>query len=355
MRGFTSLLLTMLFLVIAVSGVMLFLTPRGRVANWTGWTLLGLDKDQWGALHIMVGILFVIIAGLHLYLNWSVFLSYLKKKSIAGMNMKRELAVATVVAILLLVGAITGVPPFSSIMALNDDIKDYWEEWAAQAPVPHAEELTLVEFSGQINLSLGELKEALQDEGFTVDNSELTVGEVGRQKGVSPIDVLTAIQKHYPDAGASRSGRGFGGGRGQGFGRGRGGGECDEDDSSSGRGSRTASTHQRRSGNVEEVHGMGWGGGQGRGQGQGLGQGQGRGQGQGLGQGQGRGQGQGLGQGEGQGMGRGRDAGSGFGGRSSNADPSADETSKHSTSEGSGKLKGRTIVEKGKSITIEGH
>ena len=187
MRGFTSLLLTLSFLVMVVAGIMLFLTPRGRVANWTDWTLLGLGKEQWGAVHIMNSILFVIIAGLHLYLNWSVFLGYLRKKAVAGLHMKRELAVATAVAILLVVGAIASVPPFSSIMALNDDIKDYWEVRAAQAPVPHAEQLTLVEFAGHINLSLDELTEALQEEGFTVGNSELTVGEVGRQKGVAPV------------------------------------------------------------------------------------------------------------------------------------------------------------------------
>ncbi len=215
-----------------VSGILLFLTPRGRVANWTDWTMLGLDKHQWGAVHIMNSILFVIIAGLHLYLNWSMFLGYLKKRTVAGLRMKRELAVATAVAVLFVAGTIADVPPFSSIMELNDEIKDYWEGWAAEAPVPHAEELTLVEFSGHINLSLDELTEALQEEGFMVGNNELTVGEVGRQKGVSPNDVLAAIQKHHPDAGAAGDGRGFGGGRGQGFGRVRESGKCDEDETS---------------------------------------------------------------------------------------------------------------------------
>ncbi len=291
MRGFASLLLTLSFLVMAVSGTMLFLTPRGRVAHWTDWTLLGLGKDQWGAVHIMNSILFVLIAGLHLYLNWSLFLGYLKKKAVAGLHMKRELAVAAAVAILMVVGAIASIPPFSSIMALNDEIKDYWEVRAAQAPAPHAEELTLVEFAGHINLSLGELTKALQEEGFTVDDSGLTVGEVGRQKGVAPNDVLTAIQKHHPEAGANRGEKGPGWGRGQGFGRGMGAGGCSEDDSSNDRGSGTATSREPRSGDVHEDDGPGVGGGfgPGRGWGQGQGRGQGRGQGQGMGMGRGMG------------------------------------------------------------------
>ena len=43
-KGFVSLLLALTFLVASFSGVILYLTPRGRVANWTGWTMLGLDK-----------------------------------------------------------------------------------------------------------------------------------------------------------------------------------------------------------------------------------------------------------------------------------------------------------------------
>jgi hypothetical protein len=44
LRGFVSLLLTLFFLALSFSGVMLYLTPRGRVANWTGWSMLGLEK-----------------------------------------------------------------------------------------------------------------------------------------------------------------------------------------------------------------------------------------------------------------------------------------------------------------------
>jgi hypothetical protein len=47
-KGFTSLLLAVAFLMLGFSGVILYLTPRGRVANWTGWTMLGLDQQGKG-------------------------------------------------------------------------------------------------------------------------------------------------------------------------------------------------------------------------------------------------------------------------------------------------------------------
>jgi hypothetical protein len=300
-RGFASLLLTLSLLVMSLSGVMLYVTPRGRVAHWTDWTLLGLGKDQWGAVHINNSILFVLVASLHLFLNWSMLFGYLKKKAIAGLHMKRELALATAIALVFVAGTISGFPPFSSTVALNDEIKDYWEQRAARAPVPHAEELTLEEFAGQVNLPVDDLTEALHKEGFNAADIHLTVGELGRQKGVAPSAVFAAVRKHHPEAGAM-TGRGPGWGRGQGFGQRRGmesesgfpkdvqGADACSDDSE---GCSALSDSGFSTGDAEgHDPGFGPGGGRGFGLGQGRGMGMGRGRGMGSGQGGGREHGQ---------------------------------------------------------------
>jgi hypothetical protein len=335
MRGFTSLLLTLSFMVMVFSGVMLFLTPRGRVANWTDWTLLGLGKHQWGAVHIVNSLCFVGVAALHLYLNWSLFVSYLKKRAVAGLHMKRELAVATVVCVLLLVGTIASVPPFSSIMALQEDIKDYWEVRTAQAPVAHAEELTLSEFSDQIDLPLDELMGTLRKEGFAADSGELTVGELGRQKGVAPNAVFVAIQKHHPGAGA---GKGPGWGRGRGQGRGAGGGGRTQGDSSCEGGEAAAnepcSDDVASSQDPNSPAGAGFG--------------------QGRGRGEGRGPGMGRGIGMGRGMNRGMGAGRGLAAGQHNDAAEAAETSEAPSTEAPAPLKGRTIIEQGQLLRVEG-
>ncbi len=200
MRGFTSLLLTLSLLAMTFAGVMLYLSPRGRVANWTDWTLIGLGKEQWSSVHMNASLLFAIVAVLHLVLNWSIFFSYLKKKSAAGLNMKKELALAALIAVVWIAGTISEVPPFSSVVALNDDIKNYWEQQATRAPIPHADELTLEAFAKQVNLPVTEIAEALREEGFDAADTQLTVREVGHRKGVAPSEVLAAIQKHHPNA-----------------------------------------------------------------------------------------------------------------------------------------------------------
>ena len=87
-RGLTSFLVTLGFLLLAFTGMMLYFTPKGGVAHWIDLRLLGLDKDQWAAIHMLAAILFVIAAGFHLYFNWRIFIHYIKTK--AGFNLKRE-------------------------------------------------------------------------------------------------------------------------------------------------------------------------------------------------------------------------------------------------------------------------
>jgi hypothetical protein len=293
-RGFASLLLALSLLAVSVSGVLLYVTPRGRVANWTDWTLFGLGKEQWTSLHVNGSILFLLAAALHLVVNWSILSGYVKKKAVAGLHMKRKLALATAIALVCIAGTILNLPPFSSVLALNHDIKDYWEQRTARAPVPHAEELTLEELAAQVNLPADDLTEALHKEGFDAADIHLTVAELGRQKGVAPSAVFAAVQKHHPEAGVM-TGRGPGWGRGQGFGQRRGrysGNECSEglqgadtcDDAPEGCNAQADSECSARD---AEGHAPGFprGGGRGFGRGQGRGMGMGRGRGMGFGQG----------------------------------------------------------------------
>ena len=78
-RAITSLTITLSFALMAFSGIILYLSPKGRVANWTGWTMAGLGKESWGGVHTTIGILFLLASALHLLYNWKVFLNYLKK------------------------------------------------------------------------------------------------------------------------------------------------------------------------------------------------------------------------------------------------------------------------------------
>lgn len=213
-KGFTSLLLAWGFVLLSFSGCILFVTPRGRDANWTDWSLLGLGKEGWSAVHINLSILFLVFAVVHLVLNWKIFWNYIKHRTIPGLNLKRELGAATAVTLLVVVGTICSLPPFSTVVGWNEDIKDYWSNRSAQAPVAHAEELKLIQFANTVQLVPEEVMSALAEEGYEVRDGEITMGELAEQKGIAPKDILEQIRELFPKA-AANTNRGFGGGGGR--------------------------------------------------------------------------------------------------------------------------------------------
>jgi len=223
-RGFTSFLAALCFLVVVVSGVILYFTPQGRVAHWTDWRIFGLDKEQWSAVHINCCLLFVIATIVHIYFNWSALWRYIKKKTAVRLNLKWELLIAVILCVIVVVGTLYSIPPFGTIMKWSDDIELYWERTSPRHPYPHAEESTLDDFAWRIGVASDDLAQALRFEEFDVSDMTITIGELARQKGVPPSGVFEAIKKHHPEAGIFKGRGGGTGGRGRGMGLGQGAG-----------------------------------------------------------------------------------------------------------------------------------
>jgi len=55
MRKWIDLFLFYSTLIIIISGIVLYIMPHGRVAYFTGWKFLGIDKDGWDNLHVIFG------------------------------------------------------------------------------------------------------------------------------------------------------------------------------------------------------------------------------------------------------------------------------------------------------------
>ena len=60
-RAFNSLYIVYSFIILSLSGFVLFIAPPGRIANWTNLTILGFTKHEWQAIHIIFTFLFFII------------------------------------------------------------------------------------------------------------------------------------------------------------------------------------------------------------------------------------------------------------------------------------------------------
>ncbi|AOS82897.1 hypothetical protein BIU88_01265 [Chlorobaculum limnaeum] len=185
-RVFISAGLVLTFIVMFISGVVLFISPPGRVANWTNWNLLGLTKTGWQNQHIIFGFAFIILSIFHLFvINWKAFLSYIKSKASKGVNSPAELAASMLLFVVLGVGTFWHLPPFEQIIALGEQLSGSWEKKTGTPPVPHAETLSLDELGKlpQVNQPGSELLKKLQSAGLKVRDTRQTLLEIASENG----------------------------------------------------------------------------------------------------------------------------------------------------------------------------
>ncbi len=194
LRGMTTFLVTISFIVDTASGIILYVAPPGRIAHWTDWTFWGLDKEEWVAIHTIFGYLLLIIVGLHLYYNWRTFITFSWDKVLRALNLKWELYVATLISLGVFLGTLWNLPPFSTTMNLGEKAKNSWEESKIAPPVPHAEQMSLKEFSTRIQVPLDQILAALKSKGYKVENAKQTLGEIADESGVPPSTLFEAIK-----------------------------------------------------------------------------------------------------------------------------------------------------------------
>ena len=193
-RGWTTFVVIISFIVDTVSGIILYIAPPGRIANWTNWKVWGLNKEGWGAIHTIFGYVLLIIVAIHLYYNWKIFLNYIWSRIQKALNLKWELVTSTLVCLFIFMGTLWDIPPFSSTMDLGEHIKESWEESKADLPVSHAELLNVNEFSETINVPSEEIFEILKSRGYKVESFQQTLGEIAGENNISPDKLYEEIK-----------------------------------------------------------------------------------------------------------------------------------------------------------------
>ena len=211
-KAFISLYIVFSFLVLALSGLVLYVAPPGRIANWSIWRLVLLSKAQWQAVHTIFAFLFIVAASFHLYFNWKVLLAYLRSKLHEGLHMKREVGAASAAGVLLLALTIGGVPPFSSVMEAGDDIKNAWAAPSSEPPIPHAEDLTVQKLAETAKVPVEQARQNLLQHGVTMERADMTVKEIAASNQLSPEQVY---QRMYADSARPVVAQGQGGGWGR--------------------------------------------------------------------------------------------------------------------------------------------
>ncbi len=195
-RPFTSLCSLVSFILLLLTAIILYIVPHGRVAYWTKWTLFGLEKDQWGNIHIFSGLLFLVAGGFHLYYNWKPLIGYLSGKIETGLRYKRELMIASLIFLWILASGIWSLPPLVYVADLGEAIKSSWvTSPELEPPFGHAELVSLKTFCKKQGIPLDQAMAELRVAGFKVDNPGETLGYIADSKGTSGMGVYEVIKK----------------------------------------------------------------------------------------------------------------------------------------------------------------
>lgn len=206
-RRVISLTLLLSFVFLALSGVMLFLSPQGRVAYWAGWTLFGLTKDQYSAVHTTFMVLFLSVGVWHLVLNWKPITGYLKNRSKQMRIFTPEASIALALALFFLVGPLTGLPPFKQFLDAGVEVKEYWEATSGSPPWGHAEENSLQRFcrgmedferlesQRLVAIDCEAALQALRARGFGVEGLSQRLVDIADANGTTPQAIAAVVME----------------------------------------------------------------------------------------------------------------------------------------------------------------
>lgn len=194
LRRFTSLTITFSFLIMTYTGILLFIAPKGRVANWTNWKLFGLDKTEYTNLHVTFMVLFIIASIFHIYLNWKPMMSYFKNKSREFSLLTKEFIFALTINIFFIVGTLYYWAPFEQFLDFEEDVKSSWEKKVDQAPYSHAELSTIEELAQRTGKDATHIMEQLKAKNIQGVALDKTIEKIAKENGKSPSQLFEILQ-----------------------------------------------------------------------------------------------------------------------------------------------------------------
>ena len=119
LRAFVSLLLIASGVLVVGSGVILLVAPTGRMAFATGWSVLGVGRQGWTALHDVFGLLWIPLLVTHAVLNRKPILCYLKDRVRRTFALRWEALAAVVLTVLLATLTVSPISPVSELLAIG--------------------------------------------------------------------------------------------------------------------------------------------------------------------------------------------------------------------------------------------
>ena len=224
LRKTTSLATLLSFILLLVTSVVLYVAPQGKIAFWADWKIWGLGKEEWGALHTNLGLLFVIAGILHTAVNWNCIVAYLKNKKKEFKMFTADFNVALAITLVVTFFTLFELPPVHAVQVFNHSIKETAAEKYGEPPYGHAESSTLKTFCKRTRTDLKDSVKKLEKADLQSVSVDATLAEIAKANHMTPQQVYALIKS----APAREGKKGMGAKPGMGFGRKKLSDICDE-------------------------------------------------------------------------------------------------------------------------------
>lgn len=200
LKKITSLLMLYSMLVMTVTGILLFIAPPGRIANWANWEIFSISKGLAADIHTAFMVLFILFAILHIIYNIKPMTSYMKNQIKRFVFFTSENNVAILITILFIFGTGYSIAPFSTFIDFGEGIKNSWEKEYGTAPYSHAELSSLKSFTKKVGFDLEKSKEILVKNNIVFD-IEQSLSQIGKENSVSPSFIYNILKKNFEKEG----------------------------------------------------------------------------------------------------------------------------------------------------------
>ena len=194
LRKITSLTTLLSFILLIITSVILYITPQGKIAHWANWRCWGIGKEEWGALHTNLGLLFLIAGIIHTVLNWNLIVNYLRNRAKKIKVFTPDFNISLVITLVITVMTLLNLPPINAIQTFNHSLKETAAETYGYPPYGHAENSTLKTFCRRTRTDLETALENLTAEKLQSISADATLSEIADANRLSPQQVYDIIE-----------------------------------------------------------------------------------------------------------------------------------------------------------------
>lgn len=209
-RKIISLTMLLSFILMSLTGVVLYIAPEGRVAYWTNWMFIGLNKTNYNNLHTTTSFLFILVSVVHIYLNWRSIVSYLKNRLKKVVVITPSFLIALVINLFVLVGTYYNIEPMKSVIVFGNSISKNWSKKYPPPPFGHAELSSLKTVCRRMELDLDRSVTLLKKHNIKFQSTSETLKEIAARNNTSPDKIYDIIKPLEKESAAQNSPKGVG-------------------------------------------------------------------------------------------------------------------------------------------------